>query len=60
MGQTERAHPRPTETQDGWKEGSEDRGAAKISWADASDPRALSPGSAGQNNKSAVPQDYQV
>lgn len=60
MGQVERARSRPAESQDGWKEGSEDRGAAKVSWAEASDPRAPSPGSAGQHNKSAAPQDYQV
>lgn len=60
MGQGDRARPRPGEGQDGWKEGSEDRGAAKVSWADASDPRAPSPASAGQHNKSAPPQDYQV
>lgn len=55
----ERVRSRPADSQDGWKECSEDRGAAKISWADTSDPRAPSPGSAGQH-KAEVPQDYQV
>lgn len=60
MGKVERTRSRPSDSQDGWKEGSEDRGATKTSWADASDPRAPSPGSVGQHNKSAAPQDYQV
>lgn len=60
MGKVERIRSRPTDSQEGWKEGSEDRGSSKTSWADTVDPRAPSPGSVGQYNKSAAPQDYQV
>lgn len=60
MGKVERIRPRPPDSQEGWKEGSEDRGANKASWADSVDPRAPSPGSVGQYNKSAAPQDFQV
>lgn len=60
MGKVERIRSRPSDCQEGWKEGSEDRGASKTSWADTADPRAPSPGSMGQYNKSAAPQDYQV
>lgn len=60
MGKVERIRSRPSDSQEGWKEGSEDRGAGKTSWADAVDPRAPSPGSMGQYNKSAASQDHQV
>lgn len=60
MGKVERVRSRPSDAQEGWKEGSEDRGSSKTSWADAVDPRAPSPGSIGQYSKSAAPQDYQV
>lgn len=59
MGKVERIRSRPPDGQEGWKEGSEDRGGSKTAWADG-DPRAPSPGSVGQYNKSAAPQDYQV
>ncbi|KAF7645558.1 hypothetical protein LDENG_00202380, partial [Lucifuga dentata] len=59
IGKAERVRIRPSDTQEGWKEGSEDRGGSKTSWADGVDPRASSPGSMGQYNKSAAPQDYQ-
>ena len=58
MGKVERMRSRPAEGQEGWKEGPEERGGSKTSWADG-DPRAPSPGSMGQY-KSAAPQDYQV
>ena len=60
MGKVERIRPRPSDSQEGWKEGSEDRGGNKSSWADNVDPRAPSPGSMGQYSKSTAPQDYQV
>lgn len=60
MGKVERMRPRPPDGQEGWKEGSEDRGGNKASWADSADPRAPSPGSMGQYSKSAATQDYQV
>ncbi|XP_026160679.1 protein PRRC2C isoform X2 [Mastacembelus armatus] len=58
MGKVERMRTRPSDSQEGWKETSEDRGS-KTSWADSMDPRAASPGSMGQYNKSTTPQDYQ-
>lgn len=60
MGKVDRIRPRPSDSQEGWKDGSEERGASKTSWADSGDPRAPSPGSMGQYNKSAAPQDFQV
>lgn len=60
MGKVERVRPRPSDSQEGWTEGSEDRGGNKTSWADSTDPRAPSPGSMGQYSKSAATQDYQV
>lgn len=60
MGKVERIRPRPSDSQEGWKEGSEDRGGNKTLWADSVDPNAPSPGNMGQYNKSAAPQDYQV
>ncbi|XP_068599150.1 protein PRRC2C [Brachionichthys hirsutus] len=59
MSKMERARSRPSDGQEGWKEVSEDRGGGKTSWADSVDPRAPSPGSTGQYNKPAHPQDYQ-
>ncbi|XP_047231919.1 protein PRRC2C isoform X3 [Girardinichthys multiradiatus] len=50
---------RTSDNQEGWKEGSEERGGTKTSWADSGDPRAPSPGSVGQYNKPAASQDYQ-
>lgn len=60
MGKVERMRPRPPDGQEVWKEGSEDLGGGKSSWADGVDHRASSPGSMGQYNKSAAPQDFQV
>lgn len=60
MGKVERMRSRTSDNQDGWKEGSEERGGGKTSWADSVDPRAPSPGSVGQYSKSVAPQDYQV
>lgn len=60
MGKVERIRSRPSDNQEGWKEGSEDRGGSKTSWADTVDPRAPSPSNMGPYNKSAAPQDYQV
>lgn len=60
MGKVERMRSRTSDGQEGWKEGSEDRGGSKTSWADGADPRAPSPGSIGQYNKSAAPQEFQV
>lgn len=59
MGKVERIRSRPPDNQEGWKDGSEDRGGSKA-WTDTVDPRAPSPGSMGQYSKSAAPQDYQV
>ncbi|KAM6921826.1 LOW QUALITY PROTEIN: protein PRRC2C [Xenentodon cancila] len=59
MGKVERMRSRTTDNQEGWKEGSEERGGGKTSWADSVDPRAPSPGSMGQY-KSAAQQDYQT
>ncbi|KAK2907636.1 protein PRRC2C isoform X2 [Channa argus] len=59
MGKVERIRSRASDSQEGWKEGSEDRGVNKTSWADTVDPRAPSPGSMGPNNKSAALTDYQ-
>lgn len=50
---------RTLDNQEGWKEGSEERGGPKSCWADGVDPRAPSPGIMGYN-KSAASQDYQV
>ncbi|XP_014914267.1 protein PRRC2C isoform X2 [Poecilia latipinna] len=50
---------RTSDNQEGWKEGPEDCGGSKTSWANSVDPRAPSPGSVGQYNKSAASQDYQ-
>lgn len=60
LGKVDRMRARPTDGQEGWKEGSEDRGGSKASWAESVDPRAPSPGSMGQYNKSAATQDFQV
>ena len=60
MSKVERLRSRTSDIQEGWKEGSEERGGGKTSWADSVDPRAPSPGSVGQYNKSAAPQDFQV
>lgn len=60
MGKMERIRSRPSDSQEGWKEGSEDRGGNKTSWADSVDPSAPSSGSMTQYNKSTAPQDYQV
>lgn len=60
MGKTERVRSRPSDSQEARKEGSEDRGCTKTSRADGVDPRAPSPGSMGQYNKSAAPLDHQV
>ena len=60
MGKVDRMRSRTSDNQEGWKEGSEERGGSKASWADSVDPRAPSPGSVGQYSKSAAPQDYQV
>lgn len=59
MGKVERVRSRPSDGQEGWKEGSEDHVGNKISWADSVEPNTPSPGSMGQY-KSAAPQDYQV
>ncbi|XP_017284274.1 protein PRRC2C isoform X1 [Kryptolebias marmoratus] len=59
MGKVERMRSRTSDGQEGWKEGSEEHGGGKTSWADSVDPRAPSPGSGGQYNKSAVSQEYQ-
>lgn len=60
LGKVDRIRPRPPDGQEGWKEGSEDRGGIKASWAEGVDPRAPSPGSIGQFSKSAATQDFQV
>ncbi|XP_015253474.1 PREDICTED: protein PRRC2C isoform X1 [Cyprinodon variegatus] len=49
---------RTSENQEGWKDGSEERGATKT-WADSVDPRAPSPGSVGQYSKLPASLDYQ-
>lgn len=59
MSKVERARSRTSDSQEGWKEGSEDHVANKASWADGADPRALSPASMGQY-KSAAQQELQV
>lgn len=48
MGKVERARSRTSDTQEGWKEASEDHAANKTLWADSGDPRAPSPASMGQ------------
>lgn len=60
MGKMERIRSRPPDSQEGWKEGSEDRGGNKTSWVDSVDPNVSSSGGMAQYNKSTVPQDYQV
>lgn len=60
MGKVERIRSRPSDSQEGWKEGSEDRGGNKTSRADSVDPNASSSGGMVQYNKTAAPQDYQV
>lgn len=60
MGKMERMRSRTSEGQEGWKEGSEEPGGGKASWADGVDPRAPSPGSGGQYSKSALSQEYLV
>lgn len=59
MSKVERARARIADSQEGWKEGSEDYVANKTSWADGADPRASSPASMGQF-KSAAQQELQV
>lgn len=59
MSKVERARSRTSDSQEGWKEASEDHAANKTSWADSGDPRAPSPASAGQY-KSTPQQDLQV
>nr|XP_057929504.1 protein PRRC2C [Doryrhamphus excisus] len=59
MGKVDRMRPRPPDVQESWKEGSEEHGVVKTSWADCVDPRAPSPGSGGQYNKVTAPPDYQ-
>lgn len=58
MSKVERARSRTSDSQEGWKDGSEDH-AANNTWTDGADPRAPSPSSAGQF-KSATQQDLQV
>ncbi|CAI5640031.1 unnamed protein product [Oreochromis niloticus] len=60
LGKVDRMRSRPSDSQEGWKEGSEDRGGSKASWTESVDPRAPSPGSMGQYNKSAATQDFQA
>lgn len=59
MSKVERARSRTSDSQEGWKEGSEDHAANKASWADGADPRAPSPAGMGQY-KSATQQEVQV
>lgn len=59
MSKVERARSRTSDSQEGWKEGSEDHAANKPSWADGADPRAMSPASMAQY-KSAAQQELQV
>lgn len=59
MSKVERARSRTSDSQEGWKEASEDHAANKTSWADSGDPRAPSPAGAGQY-KSTPQQDLQV
>ncbi|XP_034036303.1 protein PRRC2C [Thalassophryne amazonica] len=59
MGKVERVRSRTSDSQEGWKDGSEDHSGSKASWADSVDPRAPSPGSIGQYSKSTGQQDYQ-
>lgn len=58
MGKVDRMRSRPTDGQEGWKEGAEDRGGNKGSWTDSGDGRAPSPGSMAQYK--GAPRDYQV
>lgn len=58
MSKVERARSRTSDSQEGWKDGSEDHAANKTSWADSADPRAPSPSSAGQFKSAS--QDLQV
>lgn len=60
MGKVERIRPWQTDSQEGWKEGSEDNGGNTSPWADSVDATAPSLGSMGQYSKSTVPQDLQV
>lgn len=56
----ERIRSRNADAQESWKEGGEDRSEHRNSWADSGEPRASSPISATQYNKTGPPQDYQV
>lgn len=60
MGKVERIRPRPSDVQEGWKEGSEERGGNIMSWAESADSNTSTSGSMAQYNKTAAPQDYQV
>lgn len=60
VNKVERIRSRNTEAQECWKEGGEERSERKNSWADSGEPRAPSPGSVTQYNKTGPPQDYQV
>ncbi|XP_060722698.1 protein PRRC2C isoform X1 [Tachysurus vachellii] len=60
VNKVDRIRSRNTEAQECWKEGGEERSERKNSWADSGEPRAPSPGSVTQYNKTGPPQDYQT
>lgn len=60
MSKVDRIRSRPSDTQEGWKDGSDGRAGGKGSCADSVDPRAPSPGNVGQYNKLAAQPDFQV
>lgn len=60
MSKVERMRARTSDGQEGWNDRPEEPGGAKASWGDNVDPRAPSPGTGGQYNKSAFLQEYQV
>lgn len=59
MSKVDRIRSRPSDTQEGWKDGSDGRAGGKGSCADSVDPRAPSPGNVGQYNKLAAQSDFQ-
>lgn len=51
---------RNADAQESWKDGGDDRSDSKNLWADSGEPRAASPGSVTQYNKTGPSQDFPV
>ncbi|XP_046691688.1 protein PRRC2C isoform X1 [Silurus meridionalis] len=60
VNKVDRIRSRNKDTQEGWKEGGEERSECKNSWGDGGEPRASSPGSGTQCSKKGQSQDYQT